>query len=551
MSPAKRRMVNCRFMIGALILSAGSASADTVFEGFENGFGPWRADADMQRVWSVTRSTAQAEAGAWSLDFTANGLNDDGTVWVTRQLLLPAGSWNIGLQFAIWKGSEGIVSVIPAIGFIGLREPAVEFDFTLSPEGEVFPIPQPAGFSFHQMNRSITVSVPTIAYVAFGYDIVVEGIITRFFDSATLTGVPNQCGDGTCLPGEDACNCPADCGSTTAEVCDDIADNDCDGFPDCHDTDCGAAATCQPGCNGNGFCEELETEASCSVDCGISVFPCDMNGTCDGLEDSCFCPSDCGPPPAVESICDDFADDDCDGFVDCNDSDCTGDPACPGGGCDSDGVCESGEDCSSCPNDCISGSGVICGNGVCEAGDGEDCVSCAADCDGKQNGNPNNRFCCGDGDGEGAIVCDSTTPECNGGGFSCTDVPASGSCCGDGTCEGGENESSCAIDCAVTCSVPADCNDAVGCTDDDCVGGACVNTPNNANCPDDGAFCNGSEFCDATADCASTGDPCSGGETCNETTDTCDQPPCQPKGGPCTTNADCCSVNCKPNGTCR
>lgn len=60
-------MVNCRFMIGALILSAGSAGADTIFEGFENGFGPWRADADMRRVWSVTRSTAQAEADAWSL----------------------------------------------------------------------------------------------------------------------------------------------------------------------------------------------------------------------------------------------------------------------------------------------------------------------------------------------------------------------------------------------------------------------------------------------------------------------------------------------------
>ena len=40
-----------------------------------------------------------------------------------------------------------------------------------------------------------------------------------------------------------------------------------------------------------------------------------------------------------------------------------------GGACDSDGVCESGEDCN----------------------------SCASDCDGKSNGKPSGRFCCGDG----------------------------------------------------------------------------------------------------------------------------------------------------------
>jgi hypothetical protein len=48
-----------------------------------------------------------------------------------------------------------------------------------------------------------------------------------------------------------------------------------------------------------------------------------------------------------------------------------------------------------------------------------------------------------------------------------------------------------------------------------------VNTPNDANCPDDGLFCNGTEFCDPAADCSSTGDPCAAGEVCDESTDTC------------------------------
>ncbi|MEE9294381.1 MAG: matrixin family metalloprotease [Phycisphaerae bacterium] len=150
-------------------------------------------------------------------------------------------------------------------------------------------------------------------------------------------------------------------------------------------------------------------------------------------------------------------------------------------------------------------------------------------------------------------------------------------------------------DCPAGCLGPADCNDGVACTDDDCVGGNCVNTPNDANCPDDGLFCNGTEFCDAAADCSSTGDPCTGGTICNEVTDTCDPEcttdpdcddglfcngaetcvggscqagsdpcpgqgcdeandqciTCAAKNDPCSVNEDCCSGVCKRNGRCR
>jgi hypothetical protein len=73
---------------------------------------------------------------------------------------------------------------------------------------------------------------------------------------------------------------------------------------------------------------------------------------------------------------------------------------------------------------------------------------------------------------------------------------------------------------------PVTCDDGVGCTEDICneVDDACVNIPDNTNCPDDGSFCNGTEFCDEANDCSSSGDPCSGGDICNETTDSCDQP---------------------------
>jgi hypothetical protein len=114
-------------------------------------------------------------------------------------------------------------------------------------------------------------------------------------------------------------------------------------------------------------------------------------------------------------------------------------PAC------GNGTCDFGEDCNNCSVDCISSSGFSCGNGICEAGDGEDCVSCDLDCRGKQNGNPENRFCCGDGDGENPLPC--SDPVCTASGYQCTDVPNTPYCCGDLTCEGDETNLNCAVDC--------------------------------------------------------------------------------------------------------
>jgi hypothetical protein len=55
------------------------------------------------------------------------------------------------------------------------------------------------------------------------------------------------------------------------------------------------------------------------------------------------------------------------------------------------------------------------------------------------------------------------------------------------------------------CALDLDCSDGVSCTDDTCISGSCVFKPNDANCPDDGLVCNGTESCDATLDCVSSG----------------------------------------------
>jgi hypothetical protein len=239
--------------------------------------------------------------------------------------------------------------------------------------------------------------------------------------------------------------------SEPAEVtCSDGVDNDCDGATDCDDTDCSAEPNCQPGvcdndgiceagedCNscagdcisggaggcGNGVCEPGLGEdcVSCSADCagkqsgnpsrqyccgdgdGSNPVGCEDprcnseeyscsnapaeayccgDGSCEGAEDSCNCAVDCGPPSATEADCTDGFDNDCDGAVDCDDTDCGAEPNCQPAACDNDGICDPGEDC----------------------------LNCETDCEGKQSGNPANRYCCGNGIPEGpegdGTLCD-------------------------------------------------------------------------------------------------------------------------------------------------
>jgi hypothetical protein len=112
------------------------------------------------------------------------------------------------------------------------------------------------------------------------------------------------------------------------------------------------------------------------------------------------------------------------------------------------------------------------------------------------------------------------------------------------------------------------CDDGIGCTDDSCdeVNDTCASAANDANCPDDGQFCTGTEFCDPVNDCSSTGDSCQAGETCDETNDICfscayyttrgtcnEDPTCEwsgsPKSGTCQ-NAVVCVPDETPEVTC-
>ncbi len=121
--------------------------------------------------------------------------------------------------------------------------------------------------------------------------------------SGTSAGGAAGCGDATCGAGEDACNCPGDCGLPAATeiadvTCGDGLDNDCDAATDCADGDCDDDAACIAAtlC-GNTVCDDDEDCNSCSQDCS-SVKTGDPSGW--------YCCGDgtLAPAEGDETICD-------------------------------------------------------------------------------------------------------------------------------------------------------------------------------------------------------------------------------------------------------
>jgi hypothetical protein len=305
-------------------------------------------------------------------------------------------------------------------------------------------------------------------------------------------GTPVNCSDGV--------SCTADSCNEATDSCDNVVNNAaCDNGLFCDGVEtCDAVLDCQAGtpvnCNdGVGCTVDSCNEGTDNCDNVANDSLCDNGLFCDGAE-SCDVFNDCqaGTDPCGGLFCDEARD------------------FCFDPNCNNNGVCESGENCNNCPGDCVGGTspGASCGNGLCEAGNGEDCLTCPSDCNGVQNGNPSNRFCCGNG-GENPVGCGDS--RCTTGIFSCTTDPVGGSfCCGDLVCDSGEDANNCALDCGGTCDLfETSCTDG---TDNDC---------------------------DGFVDCADS--DCNGNAACV----------CGGPGASCTANNQCCSGNCKGNGTCK
>jgi hypothetical protein len=224
----------------------------------------------------------------------------------------------------------------------------------------------------------------------------------------------------------------------------------------------------------------------------------------------------------------------------CDDGEfCTGVETCVSG------ACQAGSD--PCPDDTL----FCTGTESCDEG-GDQCLSTGDPCPGPDGDNNCSESCneatdnCTSADPNGAACNDDTycngADTCNAGACSdhvgdpCTDdllfCTGTESCdeVGDQCVSSGDpcvspevcNETSDVCELPSDCVVDDDCaDDGIGCTDETCDGGTCVSNPNDANCSEDGTFCNGIEYCDAALGCSSPGDPCTPPDVCDEAGDVC------------------------------
>ncbi len=107
-------------------------------------------------------------------------------------------------------------------------------------------------------------------------------------------------------------------------------------------------------------------------------------------------------------------------------------------------------------------------------------------------------------------------------------------------------------ECEPECSGPEECEDGNECTDDACVDGECVNTPNTNPC-NDGNACTMNDTCDGAGNCVGSGVVCDDQNDC--TTDTCNPGKgCvfTPDIGETCDDGDACTENdtCDQDGNC-
>ncbi len=299
-----------------------------------------------------------------------------------------------------------------------------------------------------------------------------------FCDGAETCDAVNDCQAGTAVNCNDGVGCTDDSCNEATNSCDNIANNaNCDDGLFCNGTEtCDAVNDCQAGtavnCNdGVGCTDDACNEATNSCDNVANNANCDDGLFCNGTE-TCDAVNDCQAGTAVN----------------CND----------GVGCTDDACNEGTNSCDNIANNANCDNGIFC--------DGAETCDAALDC---QAGTAVN---CNDG-----VGC--TDDSCNEGTNSCDNI-ANNANCDDGLFCNGSEICDAVNDCLAGTAV--NCNDGVGCTDDSCneATNSCDNVANNANCPDDGIFCNGTESCSATLDCVSSGDPC-GGLACDEGTASC------------------------------
>ncbi|MBI4705113.1 MAG: hypothetical protein HY744_28740, partial [Deltaproteobacteria bacterium] len=263
----------------------------------------------------------------------------------------------------------------------------------------------------------------------------------------------NNCnGVADCL--DPACKLAPGCGCVPApggENCTNGKDDDCDQTVDCNDTDCMNTPACgcvknEKGACGDGFDNDCDKKIDCDdADCKSDpVCVCQAKQEiCDNKKDEdCDLLIDCADPdcwgmqacicqpPGKPESCADGKDNDCDGMVDCADLDCLASPSCK--------VCTAEKCDDGLDNNC--NNLIDCADPACFFA--PNCTAKPEICNNNLDDDNDTLIDCADPDCANNPVCVIKQSNC----LTAKLIPATGTYTGDTTGNVNENHGSCGGD---------------------------------------------------------------------------------------------------------
>lgn len=163
----------------------------TLREDFEIGLGEWVADAHVpsdpnkpgQLVeWSVTRVAGTASSGQYSIRLFIDGKQDDGTIWIERQLPVRRNMRvQVEVSFELHSQQQSFNTIAAVCAYGGVRNPEVEEDFTV-----LGPANQVAGWKRYSFATSVDTGSSDAILVAVGISVRWETYMTYHIDDVEV-----------------------------------------------------------------------------------------------------------------------------------------------------------------------------------------------------------------------------------------------------------------------------------------------------------------------------------------------------------------------------
>jgi len=163
-----------------------------ILEGFESGLAGWQPGADVPEdpsnpgqpvAWTIETSDEQASEGRESAKFTLDGSQDDGTIWLARELAVPPDSdLTVTLSLQLWSASESFNTLANVAAYAGPQPPQVEEDFDTSRAANLA-----EGWRRYDFSFPVRSDAQGRVWVAAGISVVWETEVTYFLDDLQIT----------------------------------------------------------------------------------------------------------------------------------------------------------------------------------------------------------------------------------------------------------------------------------------------------------------------------------------------------------------------------